>query len=124
MYTQEQHTKRGLEKTMFCILLFGILLYAGYEARFIVAGPSVSIETPTMWSATSSQRVLVSGNTSHIAFLSINNVQAFTDTSGHFSKEVSLPPGYAIITIAAKDRFGRSISRVASITVLDYCPIS
>ncbi len=122
MYTQGQTTRKNIQRLVLIVLACCVAAYGAYEARFLVAGPSVVIDTPTTGSATSSARVMISGSASHIAFLSINDVQAFTDTSGHFSKEVSLPPGHAVITVAAKDRFGRSVSRITRVTVLDYCP--
>src|SRR3989344_7186928 len=94
-------------------LVFGLLLLVGYgffEARRIIAGPYIVIETPQNGSATSSTTVVIRGIAQNIAFLTINDRPAFTDENGQFIERVSAPPGYTVFTAQGKDRFGRSTS--------------
>jgi hypothetical protein len=106
------------------ILLVVILLVIGYglfEARRLIGGPVVTINSPEDGSATSSEIITISGTAHNISFLTINDVPAFTDEQGHFTEELSPPPGYAIFTVAATDRFGRRATAQVHITVLNYC---
>jgi hypothetical protein len=106
------------------IVAFVVLVIIGYglfEARKLTLGPRISIQTPLDGSATSSVIVTISGRASNISFLTINDAPAFTDEAGNFVERLSPPPGYAIFTVAATDRFGRRASAQVHITVLNYC---
>lgn len=109
------------------LLLLAALLIVGYgafEARRLIAGPEISILSPLDGSSTSTNMVLISGIAQNISFLTINDSPAFTDEAGHFSETLSPPPGYAIFTVAATDRFGRRASVKVAISILNYCPVS
>ncbi len=98
-----------------------ILGYGLFEARRLIGGPVIEIEAPVNGSATSEEVVTISGYAHNISFLTINDAPAFTDQTGHFSQQLSPPPGYAIFTVAATDRFGRRTTAHVHITVLNYC---
>lgn len=107
------------------LIIGAILLVVGYglfEARRLLEGPEITINSPRDGIATSSRAVLIAGNAQNIAFLSINDNPSFTDESGNFRELLSLPPGYTVITVAAVDRFGRTARKSVSITMLNYCP--
>ncbi len=104
-------------------VVLSILLYGLFEARRIIEGPVISIYTPADGSATSSMGVVIAGNAQNISFLTINDKPSFTDQQGNFSETLSIPPGFATLTVAATDRFGRRTSKHVSITVLNYCPV-
>ena len=109
------------------LVVFAAILVGGYglfEARRIIEGPVITIDSPINGSATSSLGILISGTAENISFLTINDSPSYTDKAGHFNEVLSIPPGYAIITVQAVDRFGRRTSKSAAITVLNYCPIS
>ena len=112
------------------LLYIGIIsaaLIAGYtlfEGHKLLEGPQISIASPRDGSATSSPTVLVSGEAYNIAFLNIDNAPAYVDTKGHFMKVISPPPGYSVLTVTAKDQFGRTVSKVVHFTVTNYCPLN
>lgn len=110
------------------IAILGLILivfsYGFFEARRLLAGPLITVDSPVPGSATSSGAVLVSGRAENIAFLTINDQSAFTDEEGRFAKRVSAPPGYTVFTVLGKDRFGRESSKHIQISVVDFCPIS
>ncbi|HEV8666422.1 MAG TPA: hypothetical protein VN665_01060 [Candidatus Paceibacterota bacterium] len=110
------------------VLLLGLLAlvivgYGVFEARRIIEGPVVTIYTPLGGSATSTTGITIAGNAQNISFLTINDKPSFTDQKGNFTETLSIPPGFAVLTVAATDRFGRRTSKQVSITVLDYCPV-
>ena len=102
------------------LLVFG---YGLFEARRLLGGPVITIDMPIGGSATSSTLVTIAGTASNISFLTINDAPAFTDEKGRFMERLSPPPGYAIFTVAATDRFGRRATAQVHITVLNFCPI-
>ncbi len=82
--------------------------YAFYAALPILAGPSLSMESPVPYQATSSSRVLVSGSTERVQFLWINGNPVALSENGSFAVLRSIPAGYTEFVIKADDRFGRS----------------
>src|ERR1700690_2829184 len=96
----------------FRVLLVGVVVlglsgYGLFEARKILEGPVITIESPRDGSATSSTGIIIAGEAQNISFLSINDKPSSTDESGHFSELLSLAPGFTVLTVAATDRFGR-----------------
>lgn len=108
------------------VIIAVILLIVGYglfEARKLLEGPEITIESPADGTATSSAIVTIVGNAQNIAFLTINDGPAYTDETGKFVYQFSPPPGYSIVTVAAVDRFGRKTSKSIALTEVDYCPV-
>lgn len=108
------------------VIIVVIVLVVGYglfEARKLIEGPVISIESPQDGAATSSDIVTIIGNAENIAFLTINDGPAYTDESGRFVYQYSPPPGYTVVTVAAVDRFGRRASKSVAFNVISYCPI-
>lgn len=110
-----------MKKLFVALVALAVVGYGLFEARRLLGGPSIAIDSPLDGTATSSQIVTVSGEARNISFLTINDAPAFTDEQGRFSLRLSPPPGYAIFTVAATDRFGRRASAQVRITVLNYC---
>lgn len=103
--------------------LLAIAAYGLFEARRIIEGPMLTIDSPKDGSATSSALVTVSGRVQNISFLTINDHTASADEQGIFVYRYSPPPGYTALTVAATDRFGRRVERRVSFTLLTYCPV-
>lgn len=113
-----------MKRLLVILAVLAVVGYGAFEARRLIAGPEISIFSPRDGSATSTGTVTIEGLAQNISFLTINDAPAFTDESGHFSETLSPPPGYAIFTVAATDRFGRRTKAEVEITVLNYCPVS
>ncbi len=103
-----------------CIVLLG---YGLFEARRIIEGPTITLTSLKDGAATSTNMLVVSGTAHNISFLTIDDKPAYTDEAGHFSLTLSPPVGYTVVTVAAKDRFGRQARKSVFITVLSYCPV-
>ena len=113
-----------MKKFVFVALALALLGYGLFEARRIIAGPLIVIESPQNGGATSSPAVTIRGVARNIAFLTINDRPAFTDEAGNFFERVSAPPGYTVFTVEGKDRFGRESKAQIHITILNFCPIT
>mgnify|MGYP000179512293 CR=1 FL=1 len=89
---------------LFVVAIFG---YAFFQARNIITGPTIKISSPENGSSLEESLVGIKGVAKNISRISMNGSQIFTDDKGIFSEKLLLSYGYNIITIKAKDRFGR-----------------
>jgi hypothetical protein len=112
-----------MKRALFILALVLIAGYGFFEARRLIGGPIITLDTPQDGSATSSTSIVISGTAENISFLTINDAPAFTDPQGRFSERLTPPPGYAIFTVAATDRFGRRTSAQVHVTMLNYCSV-
>ena len=111
-----------MKKFLLTLAILAVLGYGLFEARRLLGGPSITIDSPRDGSTTASSTIVVSGTARNISFLTINDAPVYTDEAGRFFERLSPPPGYAIFSVAAIDRFGRRATGEVRITVLNYCP--
>jgi hypothetical protein len=97
-----------------CLLL---LIYILFQARFLIMGPRVNIVSPQDGSSVSGQVVTVEGTASNVAWLTLNGRQIYTDESGHWTEKLLVAPGLSIMTVTARDRFGREIEKSIQIVL-------
>ncbi len=113
-----------MKKILILIALVAIVGYGVFEARRIIAGPELIIDSPTDGSATSTTLVTVMGRVQNISFLTINDKPAFADEQGRFVYRYSPPMGYTALTARATDRFGRKVEKRVTFNLLTYCPLT
>lgn len=113
-----------MRRIILITLALAIVGYGLFEARRLIEGPDIAIQSPADGSATSSPLVTVVGTAQNISFLTINDAPSYTDEEGRFVYRFSPPPGYTVVTVGAVDRFGRRASKSISFTVVQYCPVS
>lgn len=101
----------SLKQIGFILFFLGIALYSLFEARFLILGPHIDIQTPLHGETLGSPVVTASGNASNIAFLSLNDRQIYTNGDGSWSEKLIAPKGVSIITVRARDRFGRETEK-------------
>ncbi len=91
------------------LCLVGILFigYAIFQARFILAGPQITL--PADMASVQTERVVtLEGETANIVKLTLNGREIYTDKDGHFKEALVLENGYTIATLEAHDRYGRT----------------
>ena len=112
-------TRTIIKTTVIAVLLVLIITYTYLQTRDFLTGPQLTITSPENGQSVSSSspEIILSGETSHISFLTVNGLQVFTDENGTFSRKLLLPEGYTIITVEAQDKFGRSITREIQLIV-------
>lgn len=93
----------------YSVIAFFVLLglYSLFQARSIILGPELSIESPKANSSLPAGAITVVGTAKNISFLTLDDRQIYTDPTGHFEEELVMQPGINIIKLGAKDRFGR-----------------
>lgn len=102
-------------------LTFGVLTlligYGGMEAWPLIAGPSLSIASPTDNAPFPSGIVSVRGKASRAAELTLNGTPVLREENGDFSSTLTFPRGGSLLTFVATDRFGRSVTATRSVFV-------
>jgi hypothetical protein len=94
--------------TVGLVFLGLITSYILFQARFLVAGPQISLTTEP--GIVHNERVItLSGNAHNITHLWLNDRQIFTDEQGNFDEALVLENGYTVATLKARDRFGREV---------------
>jgi len=90
------------------LLFSGIMIFGYTKIDFLVKGIQIKA---TMDFESTSSLVEVSGNAKNSIYLSLNGREIFIDKDGNFSEKVGLLPGYSIISLKAKDKFGKSAEK-------------
>ena len=99
-----------------CIGLAGILgLYVLFQAKNLIIGPTITITEPQDGATIPFHVVTISGIARNISEITLNDSPIFIDTKGVFSEKLIVEPGYSIIKVSAKDRFGRKITKLLRI---------
>lgn len=109
---------------LYALSAIAIAIFLGYgifEARKLLEGPQIAIATPKDWQEVGGPLFTIRGNVQNAAFFSIDGHQAFADEHGNFSEQLSLPIGYAVVEVAARDRFDRTTVKDLHLNVLDEC---
>lgn len=90
------------------VVLVLLLGYGALKAVPLLSGPSLSLDTPTNYTTSQDGFITVSGVARNTEALFLNGGPLLIDQDGRFSKELLLPSGGAILTLTARDRFGRT----------------
>lgn len=108
-------------KYVFVSLFLGLLLaYTVFQARVFIAGPQIMLDTE-LSTIQSSQIITLSGTAKNITEISVNGRPIHTDETGNFQEPVVLENGYTIVSIQARDRYGRTVELLREFV---YTPLS
>ena len=98
----EQHIRTGA----IVLLVVITLAYALFQSRNLIAGPQITVLSPSSGTATTSL-VHIYGRAEHISFITLNDREIFLNERGEFEEKLLLQKGYTILTLKARDKFGR-----------------
>ncbi len=96
-----------LIRTTIIIVLVLVCGYGLKEAIPFLTGPVLSLASPKNGESFHNGFINISGSAVHTQSVSLDGSPLLTDQNGHFSTELTLPRGSAILTLTATDRFGR-----------------
>ncbi|KKU88962.1 MAG: hypothetical protein UY20_C0019G0003 [Candidatus Yanofskybacteria bacterium GW2011_GWA1_48_10] len=99
------------------ILLILLIAYSLYQARALLVGPRIWIENPRDGDVVEDPLVIMEGQSKNIAWISLNDRQIFTDEEGNWSEKLLISPGLSIMTVKARDRFGRETEKSVRIVL-------
>ncbi len=104
MITRKQ-SHLALYTTLALMVIVG--LYGLFQARHLIEGPIIVLETPQNGSMLTQSLVTIRGTARNTAKIALNGKDILPDLNGHFSEELLLSEGYNIITVEAYDQFGK-----------------
>ncbi|HYF28899.1 MAG TPA: hypothetical protein VEA36_00855 [Candidatus Paceibacterota bacterium] len=99
------------------IALALLALYGLAKAYPLLSGPSLTITSPAPYASVPDGFVAIEGTARRTETLTLNSAVLLIDEEGHFSTVLTLPPGDAILSLTARDRFGRSVRDVRTVHV-------
>jgi len=86
--------------------LFCILTYIVFQARFLILGPQIALQTePNQMQ--NQRQITLTGTAFNISRLWLNDRPIYTDAQGNFKEAFVLENGYTVTTVRAEDRYGR-----------------
>lgn len=89
-----------------CVLLFLFIAIFGYSKMcFIWQGVKIDAEIK---SKENSDLIIVEGVAEKAILLTINGREIFIDKKGNFSEVLSPLPGFSVVSLYAKDKFGKT----------------
>lgn len=116
----------NLTTRQWALSILGLLLvlYILFQARFLILGPQITIETPQDAQEVVEPILTISGTAHNVAWLTLNGKQIFTDEEGLWSEKLLLSPGISIMTVSGRDRFGREKEERVRVILLKPDPIN
>lgn len=111
--------KNYLRIGLFVGLFVFIALYAFSKTRALDRGVSLDINGIENGSSLTGAHLTLWGNALHASHLLINGREIAIDKENNFSENITLSPGYNIITIEAEDRFGKNTKEIYEVVYLD-----
>ena len=99
-----------IAKALFAAVLACIALwYIHFQARDLLMGPRITLQE-NLDSVQNERIIILQGEARNVTYLSLNGKQIYTDAKGTFQIKLVLEEGYTIMTLYARDRFGRTTS--------------
>ena len=96
------------------IFFLVVIIYAYYEARGLLFGPSISVSSGTT-AIVETSYILIQGQAARIASLSMNGDPIQVTETGAFQEPYVLSPGVNRIVLDAKDKYGHTAEKVLEI---------
>jgi hypothetical protein len=109
--TDRRRVKRLVKIWIALSAIVIVLGYGAFKAKDFVRGPKLAVLSPRDGEMLHDSLVEIKGTTNNISFLTLNDNKIFTDESGNFTEKILLSSGYNVMTVEAKDRFGRKITK-------------
>lgn len=85
------------------IVVFG---YSAFQAQKMIRGPQIRVLSPINGATYTTPLIEVKGVAKNISTLTFDDRPLYTDLQGNFSDSLLLSPGYNIIKLEARDKFG------------------
>lgn len=102
-------------------LILGIILvvlsYVIYQFSFLFIGPKLSIISPKNGTVIYSNIVVVAGKTDPYATVTVDTEDVYVDLSGAFKKTLYKYSGNDMVTVIAKNRYGKETKKEIEVVV-------
>lgn len=104
-------SRKRITRLIVGLFLGLIAAYALYQTRDLIFGARLHVSSLSDGTVSTEELLTIEGRMKHAAAITINSNEVKTNQEGYFSEKVLLSPGYNVITIGARDRFGKSIEK-------------
>lgn len=115
-------TTNNQKRMKFVIFSLAILLLSSYslfQAKNLILGPVLSIDTPVSGETLNESVITVTGKARNISHITLNDSAIYVDEKGSFKEKMIIPSGYSIIKLSVTDRFGRTETKLIEVSNLD-----
>ncbi len=104
--------KTKIKIVFFTLSILGICGLTAYELRKVLSGPNVLLDCGHCDHLTTEDNTYtLSGATSNISEIHLGNKKIYISSKGDFAETVLLYPGENMLSIHAKDRFGKEVKK-------------
>jgi hypothetical protein len=97
--------------SILALLALVLAAYILFQARFLILGPRVWIDSPADGAVVAEPVATISGRAENAAWISLNGNQIYTDQEGLWSEKLPLSEGPSIMEVRVRDRFGREAEK-------------
>ncbi len=111
MMRQYEDGKLILKVLVIGIFVLFIIGYGLFQAKKIITGPEIVINSPVSGSTVYKSETVITGMANNISAISLNDRSIYIDESGNFNEKLMLYPGYNIIKLKAQDKFGATVQK-------------
>ncbi len=117
MITPYQDGKLAIKILIATVFVLSLIGYSLFQVHKIMTGPTIELSLPHDALVTGpNNRLHLKGIAANIAFISLNDNPIYVDETGAFSESLLLNPGYNIIKLYGKDKFGKTLTKLVEIT--------
>ena len=106
--------KITFQSSFILLVILLVLSYALFEASMLVQGPHVAIALPKN-ELQQDALLTISGTTKNVTWIALLGKPIHISEEGAFREELLIPVGYSVLTIEARDRFGRSVTETIEV---------
>ncbi len=104
--------KTKIKILFFTLSILGICSLTAYELRKVLQGPDILLTCGSCHDVTTEENAYtLSGKTSNISEIYLGNKKIYISSKGDFEEKVLLYPGENMLSIHAKDRFGKEVKK-------------
>ncbi len=100
------NVKKILQIGGFALFFVLIILYAFFRSHDLIFGVQIKNVNIADGTKVENSIIEIKGNAKNAVHLTLNGREISIDQTGNFDETIALLPGYNIITIVAKDKFG------------------
>lgn len=111
-----QDGKLAIRVLITAVFVLALVGYSLFQVHKLITGPTIELALPDKNLVTGSNKINLTGIVANVAAFSVNDNPTSIDEHGSFSANLLLNPGYNIIKLYGKDKFGKSLTRLVEIT--------
>jgi hypothetical protein len=109
------HSRKIFLRVLWVVIALVIIGYAASKSTTLLEGPQLTLISPANGVTVHTALLPIEGHAKNISFISLNDRQIYVDDTGKLFEQVLLYEGYNIITVKARDKFGRDTTVVREI---------